>query len=148
MGFQEILYDVKPDIIIECGTNRGGSALFMAHVCDIVGRGKIITIDIRQIANRPIHPRVEYLCGSTTSEETITRIKKKILTGDTVLVNLDSDHRMDHVLRELELYCSFVTKGSYLILEDTALNGNPIHDDGTNWAAGPSEALQAFLKKK
>ena len=140
--FQEIVQEVRPDVIVEAGTYKGGSAFFLASILDAVGHGQVVSIDIVEQKARPDHPRVHYLLGSSTSEEIVKQVKSFIREGNTVMVALDSDHRRDHVLAELRIYSELVTAGSYLIVEDTHFNGNPILPD---WGPGPNEALQAFL---
>jgi len=141
--YQEILFELQPDIIIECGSASGGSALFYASICDIINRGRIISIDIEE-RERPIHERIKYLIGSSISAEIIAKIKKEIKAADKVLVSLDSDHHKDHVLSELKLYSQIVTKDSYLIVEDTNINGHPVVP---KYGPGPMEALEEFLKE-
>lgn len=140
--FQEIVHETRPDVIVEAGTYKGGSAFFLASILDAVGHGQVVSIDIVEHEERPDHPRVHYLLGSSTSEEIVDQVKLFIREGDTVMVALDSDHRRDHVLDELRIYSELVTVGSYLIVEDTHFNGNPILP---GWGPGPNEALQAFL---
>ncbi|MEM3362666.1 MAG: CmcI family methyltransferase [Candidatus Anstonellaceae archaeon] len=141
--YQEIIFEVKPDIIIESGTANGGAALFLACVCDLVNKGKVITIDIKVMPNRPKHNRIIYLLGSSTSDEIIEKIKGLIGENDKVMVILDSDHKREHVLNELKIYSKFVTKGSYLIVEDTNLNGHPVK---LSFGPGLMEAVEEFLK--
>src|SRR3989338_9249053 len=126
--YQEIIFNTKPDVIVECGTFDGGSALFLASLFDIIGNGKVITVDIQKKRFKP-HPRVTYLTGSSTSKEIISKIKNLIKKGDKVMIILDSDHTKTHVLEELKAYNNLVTKGCYLIVEDTNVNGNPIQKD-------------------
>ena len=140
-NYQEILFNVKPDVIIECGTNAGGSALFLAHMCDLLGKGKVITIDIEEM-ERPEHGRITYLIGDTTSSEIVNKVKEFISPADVVLVILDSDHTAPHVLNEMRLYNKLVTVGSYMIVEDTIIGGNPV---APIWAPGPMGAVQQFL---
>ena len=142
--FQEIVHEVRPDVIVEAGTYKGGSAFFLASILDAVGHGQVVSIDIVEHEERPDHPRVHYLLGSSTSEEIVDQVRSFIREGDTVMVALDSDHRRDHVLEELRIYSDLVTAGSYLIVEDTHLNGNPILP---GWGPGPNEALESFLAK-
>jgi cephalosporin hydroxylase len=141
--YQEIITSVKPDIIIECGTAHGGSALYLASVCDLINHGRIITIDIRDNQNRPDHKRIKYLKGSSISAEKVEQVKREIHKEDTVLVILDSLHKYNHVLQELELYKELVTPGSYLIVEDTNINGHPIRP---GCGKGPMEAVEEFLE--
>jgi len=141
--YQEILVRIRPDKIIECGTAQGGSALFLAHICDIIDQGEVITIDIDDIKGRPEHERIEYLFGSSISEEILHMVSNRIQGEDVVMVILDSDHNRDHVLKEMELYSPLVTRGSYLVVEDTNINGNPVLAD---FGPGPAEAVREFLQ--
>lgn len=141
--YQEIIYDTKPDIIIECGTFEGGSAYFLASICDITGNGHIITIDNTDSPLRPKHPRITYVKGSTISDEAMERVRPLVKPGQRVMVILDSNHRKRYVLKELELYSPLVSLGGYLIVEDTHLNGHPIESD---YGPGPMEAVREFMK--
>lgn len=141
--YQEIISSIKPDLIIETGTFNGGSALYLASICDIIKKGKVISIDIEKRKNRPIHPRIKYLLGSSTSESIVEQIKKTINQKDKVLIILDSDHSKKHVLNELNIYKGLVTKGSYIIVEDTNVNGHPI---AIEHGPGPMEAIYEFLR--
>lgn len=169
--YQEMIFAIRPDVIIECGTANGGSALFLASMLDLVNRGEVLTIDIEDkvygdyvssygcpalpshevatdiedkvFGDRPQHKRIKYLHGSSTSEEIVEQVRK-LLSDKQVMVILDSDHRKEHVLNELRIYSKFVTTGSYIIVEDTNLNGHPI---AANFGAGPMEAVEEFLKE-
>lgn len=141
--YQEILYDVKPDIVIETGTMYGGSALFLASICDIINKGSIVSIDINRKDNFPEHERIKYITGSSIDEEIANQVKDMIKPNDKVLVILDSEHNKNHVLEEMDLYHKLVTKNSYLIVEDTAINGHPIEP---TFGEGPMEAVKEFLK--
>jgi cephalosporin hydroxylase len=142
--YQEILYELKPDIVIETGTNEGGGAGFLASIMDSIGKGKVIAVDIEELENRPVHERISYLKGSSTADEITQKISKMIEGSQVVLVILDSDHNMHHVLKEMNIYCDFVTPDSYMIVEDSNINGHPIMP---NWGDGPFEAIQEFLNK-
>lgn len=139
--YQEIISETKPDVIIEAGTAYGGSALFLASICDLANRGRIITIDVEEQAGRPEHDRIKYLSGSSTSGEIVSEVKKSIQSEDRVMVILDSDHRAAHVRQELELYSGLVSVGCYLIVEDTNINGHPVIP---NYGDGPMEAVTQF----
>lgn len=141
--YQEIIFEIKPDVIIECGTDNGGSALFMANILDLIGNGKIISIDILKNDNLPKHKRIEYLMGSSTDLDIFSKVKTIIKKNDVVLVILDSDHRKFHVLSEMKLYSNLVTKGSYMIVEDTNINGHPVLKE---YGEGPFEAVEEFFK--
>jgi len=140
--YQEILSERKPDVLIECGTYKGGSAFYFANLMDQLGRGRIITIDIEKQPNLPQHPRITYLEGSSVAPESLAKIRALLQPGETVMVSLDSDHHKDHVLKELELYHPLVTPGQYLVVEDTHMGGHPILP---SHGPGPLEAVQAFL---
>lgn len=125
--YQEIIYDIEPDIIIECGTYKGGTTLFLASICDLIGKGRIITVDIKEQIT-PKHSRITYLIGSSTSKEVEDKIKSLINESDKVMAILDSDHGKDHVLSEMEIYGNLVTRGAYLIVEDTIqMGGSQAH---------------------
>lgn len=154
--YQQIVYEVKPDVIVETGTLLGGSAYYLASLCDLIGRGRVITIDVDSTEDslsrvrepvckaRPDHPRITYLRGSSTSEDVLQRVQSLIQAGDRVLVILDSDHSKTHVFKELCAYSSLVSIGSYLIVEDTNVNGHPVLPQ---FGPGPMEAVEGFLTK-
>lgn len=140
--YQEILHEVKPELIIETGTYRGGSALFLASISDLLRRGEVVTIDSAQQKGRPRHRRITYLTGSSTSNKILRQVRRRARGKSAVLVILDSGHGKDHVLTELHAYAPFVTPGSYLVVEDTNLNGHPVESDH---GPGPAEAVEEFL---
>lgn len=140
--YQEMLYEIQPDFVIECGTFAGGSALYFASIMDLMGKGKVITIDINSNPKYPKHPRIQYLTGSSTSPEIVAQVRKMIRPGDKVMVSLDSDHSKNHVLGEMRAYSPLVNEGSYLVVEDTNINGHPVFP---SFGPGPMEALDAFL---
>jgi cephalosporin hydroxylase len=143
--YQELIASLKPQLVIETGTAFGGSALFLATVCDAVGSGEILSIDSEPRAGRPRHDRVSYLVGSSIAPETLARVAEHVRGKAPVMVILDSDHSRDHVLAELRHYADFVTPGSYLVVEDTNLNGHPVV---ANFGPGPMEALREFLGER
>lgn len=140
--YQEILHRVRPAVVIETGTAFGASAHFIASMMDLVGTGRIITVDIEARAGRPAHPRITYVTGSSVAPEIVEQVRDLVGAAAPVLVLLDSDHARDHVLAELEAYSPMVTPGSYLIVEDTNLNGHPADPE---FGPGPMEALDTFL---
>jgi cephalosporin hydroxylase len=145
--YQEILWETKPDVIIECGTFHGGSTLYYAKLFDIMdSNGMIITIDVDAMPDMPVHERITYLYGSSTSAEILDKVKELIQGKEKIMVILDSDHSKDHVLKELELYHGFVTKGCYLVVEDSNINGHPVYS-GFGQGPGPMEAMDEFLPK-
>jgi cephalosporin hydroxylase len=139
--YQELMTRARPDVIVETGTHKGGSAFYMATICDLLDKGRIITVDITEKPDRPEHPRITYLTGSSIAPEIVERIREE--AKGTVMVILDSNHTRDHVLAELEAYSPLVEQGSYVIVEDTNVNGHPSHP---KYGPGPWEAVEDFLK--
>jgi cephalosporin hydroxylase len=140
--YQEILDEVRPAVIVECGTANGGSALFLASICELLGHGEVITVDIAEHSGRPSHDRITYLKGSSTAPEVVEKVTQLVAGRTPVVAILDSDHSCDHVLRELRLYAPLVSAGSYLIVEDSNVNGHPVLPD---FGPGPAEAVARFL---
>ena len=143
--YQELLYELRPDVVIETGTAWGGSALFLASVLDVLGHGTVISVDLRPRTPLPAHPRVRYLRGSSTDPLVLERVTLACEGADGILVILDSDHRCAHVLDELRLYSPLVPVGSYIIVEDTNVNGHPAMPE---WGPGPREAVEQFLDEE
>ncbi|MHB8488385.1 MAG: CmcI family methyltransferase [Candidatus Dormibacteria bacterium] len=141
--YQEIIQELRPALIVECGTAHGGSAYFLASICDLLGSGEIVTIDVETKPGRPIHPRITYILGSSVDSDVIAQVQSRVPATGNVLVILDSDHRAPHVERELSLYSGMVTLGSYLIVEDTNINNHPV---GPGFGPGPMEAVSSFLE--
>ena len=140
--YQEILYEVRPDFIVESGTKHGGSAYYLASICDFLGHGEVLTIDIEPQPNPPAHARITYLTGSSVDPDIFARATAAIPEGAAVLVVLDSDHSQAHVLHELKVWHSLVSVGSYLIVEDTNISGHPVAD---HRGPGPWEAIAEWL---
>ena len=140
---QEMLYELKPDLIIECGTYKGGNALYLACLLDFMNKGEIISIDIVDYENKPKHPRITYLTGSTVAPEILSILDERSKNKESVLVILDDDHSRDHVLNEMKIYSKYVTKGNYMIVEDSNVNGHPVFPE---FGPGPYEAIEDFIK--
>jgi cephalosporin hydroxylase len=140
--YQELLFGLRPDVIVETGTALGGSAYFMACICDMIGNGRIVTIDIGTVPDRPAHPRIEYVLGSSVDPPIVSGVEASIEPGEKVLVILDSKHEHDHVLAEMRTYSHLVSEGSYLIVEDTNINSWRPPD---RRRPGPLEAVRDFL---
>jgi cephalosporin hydroxylase len=141
--YQEILFETRPEIVVETGTASGGSALYLASLCDLLGTGRVISVDIDVVEGRPEHERITYLTGSSTSEEIVAKVREQAAGAASVMVVLDSDHRKGHVLDELRLYSALVTVGGYLVVEDTNINGHPVY---RKFGPGPMEAVDEFLR--
>lgn len=125
---QEVIYRIKPDVIIETGVAHGGSLIYYASLCKAMGKGRIIGIDIEiRSHNRTAieaHELAEYITlieGGSTDEKIVDQVKALVKPDETVLVILDSNHAKQHVLRELNAYSSLVTKGSYIVATDGSM---------------------------
>lgn len=133
--YQEIVWDLRPTLIIETGTAYGGSALYFARQLDRVGGGSVISIDLDPAEKLPQHPRVTYIRGlSSIREDVVQAVGTIAHEHPRVMVVLDSDHAKRHVLAELDCYADLVTAGQFLVVEDTNLNGRPVDID---WKGGP-----------
>ena len=139
--FQEIITETRPEVIVETGTFRGGSAYFLASICDMLGAGEVISIDVEPVRHDyPRHPRITYLGGhSSTDPEIVSEVRACVGDRRTMVI-LDSDHSRGHVTAELEAYAPLVSPGCYLIVEDS--NIGLVRKD---LAPGPAEAIAAFL---
>jgi len=156
IAMQEILWEVQPDLIIETGIAHGGSLVFYASILELIGKGEVLGIDIdirehnrREIESHPMFKRISMIEGSSVSEDIVGQARKTTNEKQTVLVVLDSNHTHEHVLKELQLYSSLVTKGSYLVVFDTIIEDMP--DDSfpdRPWGKGnnPKTAAREFLK--
>ncbi len=139
--YQELLVRTRPDFVVETGTWSGGSALYFAMLLDHLGHGGVITVDIEVKSNRPEHPRISYITGSSVDAAVVEQIRETA-GNQRAMVVLDSDHRADHVYEELLAYGPLVQTGDYLIVEDTNLNGHPAYPE---FGPGPMEAVDRFL---
>jgi cephalosporin hydroxylase len=144
---QEIVAEVRPDVIVESGTLLGGSAALWAMLLEQVNPdGRVITIDVEERASQArelpvVRRRVDFLTGSSTDPEVVAEVRRRV-EGKNVLVILDSTHDYDHVRAELGVFAPIVSVGSYLIVQDTFVNGHPVEPD---WGPGPMEAVADFL---
>jgi len=140
--YQEMIHEYRPDAIIEAGTKFGGSAYYFARLFDLVGHGKVITIDIEEQPNRPEHPRITYLTGSST-DPAIADSVDALVDGGKPLIVLDSSHNRDHVLNELRLWSPRVPVGWHIVVEDTHAGGHPVTTNHRR--GGPWSAVERFL---
>ncbi|MBW1705214.1 MAG: cephalosporin hydroxylase family protein [Deltaproteobacteria bacterium] len=154
---QEILWKVKPDLVVETGIAHGGSIIFYSSILELIGKGLVLGIDVdirthnrKLIEAHPMFNRIEMIEGDSVSEEVFAQVRE--IAGDkrTVLVCLDSMHTHEHVIKELELYSSIVTKGSYLVVFDTIiedLSEDCIGDRSWGKGNNPKTAVHEFIKK-
>ena len=143
LQYANIVHETRPDLIVETGTFAGGSALFLAHICDLVDHGRVLSIDLKTDRTLPPHPRIDYLLGmSSTSPEVVSHVAKDC-DGKRVMVILDSAHNADHVEKEMTLYAPYVAKGCYLIVEDSNVDGYFLGAGDIN-GEGPAEAIKRW----
>lgn len=128
LRIQEVVYAVKPDVIVEAGVAHGGSLVFYATLCKALERGRVIGVDIeirphnrKAIEEHFLFPYITLIEGSSIAEDIVGRVRGEIRPGETVLVMLDSKHTKDHVRGELEAYSPLVTPGSYIVVADGIL---------------------------
>jgi len=128
MATQEVIWATKPDVIIETGVARGGSVLFMASLLEVIGKGKVIGVDIDirahnrdSIETHPMSKRVTLIEGGSVDAAVLDKVRAEIPEGARVMVVLDSDHSRDHVLAECRAYGDMVTPGCYMVVADTAV---------------------------
>ena len=157
IAMQEIIWEVKPDLIIETGIAHGGSSVFYASMMQLLDRGgEVISIDIdirkhnrTAIENHPMSKYITMLEGSSIDESIFQQVVNLVQDRGTILVVLDSNHTHHHVLRELQLYSLLVTKGSYLVVFDTVIEDMPPECfPNRPWGKGdnPKTAVWEFLK--
>ena len=139
--YQEIMAETRPDLVVETGTYRGGSAHFLASVCDLLGAGEVISIDIEpEREDYPQHPRITYLGGRSSTDADVLADVRRRVEGRRTLIVLDSDHSQKHVEAELDAYAPLVPVGCYLIVEDS--NIGQIRED---LMPGPLQAIETFV---
>ena len=156
IAIQEIIWETKPDIVVETGIARGGSLILSASLLELLGGGrKVIGIDIdirrhnrTDIENHPLSKHITLIEGSSI-DETIAKKVSKSCSGKKTVVILDSNHTHKHVLKELELYSPLVGKDSYIIAMDTFIENMPKGFFNRPWDKGnsPATAVDAFLEK-
>ncbi len=152
---QELVWRLKPDLIIETGVAHGGSLVFYASLCAAMGSGRVIGVDIEirphnraAIEAHPLHRLITLVEGSSTAPDVVAAVKEQVTSGMSVLVVLDSNHTKDHVRAELEAYAPLVSVGSYIIAADgimATLAGAPRTDPDWTWN-NPVSAAQEFVK--
>jgi len=150
MMMAELIHTVRPDVIVETGTAHGGTAVFYASMLELLGKGKVISIDVsipnrEAIAAHPMGKRIVLLQGDSVGM--VDQVRSFVSPGDVVIVALDSDHSCDHVLAELEAYSSFVGQGSYIVAFDGVMKIlADVHGGSHSWLYdSPAEAIEQFL---
>ncbi|MCI0541032.1 MAG: cephalosporin hydroxylase family protein [Verrucomicrobiales bacterium] len=157
VAMQEIIWEVKPALIVETGIAHGGSLIFYASMLELIGgEGRVVGIDVDirahnrvEIECHPMFKRITMLQGSSVDESIVAQVRKLSAGRRPVLVALDSNHSRAHVLRELQLYAPLVTKGSYLVVFDTiAEEMTPELLGNRPWGRGnsPKTAVHEFVR--
>lgn len=153
---QELIYSLKPDVIIETGVAHGGSLIFYASLCKAMDKGRVVGVDIEirpynreAIETHPLFPLVTLVEGDSTDPVTVEQVESSIEPDDTVLVLLDSNHTKEHVLAELNAYAPLVSEGSYMVAMDGIMEqivGAPRTKPDWAWN-NPRRAALEFVEK-
>lgn len=153
---QEVVHRVKPDVILETGIAHGGSLVYSASLCKILGKGRVIGVDIeirphnrKAIEEHPLAPLITMIEGSSVDPAVVAKAKALVKPGETALVILDSNHTKAHVLAELEAYHGLVTPGSYIVATDgIMLDLADVPRGGKDWAKdNPTAAAAEFAAR-
>jgi cephalosporin hydroxylase len=151
--YQEVVARLQPDVIVETGVAHGGSAVFSASLCRLLGKGRVVAVDIeirphnrKAIETHPLADLIALIEGSSTAPTVVEAVKAHIHPGETVLVVLDSNHSYAHVRAELEAYAPLVTPGSYIIATDGLMrNLTDVPRGSPQWARdNPAQAAIDF----
>ena len=156
IAIQEIIWNVRPDLIIETGIAHGGSLVFSASILELIGNGDVLGIDIDireqnriEIEKHKMYKRIRMIEGSSVDSKVAKKVYEFAKDKKRIMVFLDSNHTHEHVLKELKTYSPLVTKGSYLIVFDTIIEDMPTDFFGKrSWSKGnnPKSAIHEFLK--
>lgn len=158
IAMQELIWEIKPDLIIETGIAHGGSLIYYASILELMGHGEVLGIDIdirahnrKEIEQHPMFKRITMIEGSSISQETVDQVAAFANGKKKILVSLDSNHTHEHVMDELRLYSPFVSPGSYIVVFDTIVEDLPegYFSQQRPWGIGnnPKTAVHAFLKE-
>lgn len=156
LRMQELVYRVAPDVIVETGVAHGGSLVFYAGLCRLLGRGRVIGVDVEirphnreAIEAHPLAPLIELVEGDSVAPEVVADVRGRVRPGENVLVILDSNHTKDHVLAELEAYAPLVPPGSYLVAMDGHIMERAVGlpRSAPDWATNnPKAAAAEFVR--
>ncbi|MBN2707234.1 MAG: class I SAM-dependent methyltransferase [Deltaproteobacteria bacterium] len=146
--YQEIVVELRPDLIIEMGSFQGGSTLYLAHLLELLGHGRVVSVDLDHSRFVADHPRITTLTGSTQSPAVADCLRREAAAGSVLIIH-DADHSYQAVLADLCLYADLVTKGSYFIVEDGVVDlfGEDSLLGSTMGGPGPLPAIREFLAK-
>ncbi len=150
---QEVIYQVKPDVIIETGIAHGGSLIFHASLCQAMGKGRVVGVDIEirphnreAITSHELHKYITMYEGSSIDPDVVSKVRNEVKDNDRVLIILDSNHTKEHVLGEIEAYAPLVSKNSYVIACDgimAEVKGAPRTEEDWDWN-NPVTAAKEF----
>jgi cephalosporin hydroxylase len=152
---QELLWKVRPDVVIECGVAHGGALVLYASILELLGKGHVVGVDVEirkynrlALQSHPLSKRFSLIEGSSVEKGTLEQVKRHLQPDDVVMVTLDSNHTRDHVRRELELYAPLVSPDSYLVVFDGVMQVLTDAPGGSpEWAQdNPWHAIQDFLR--
>jgi cephalosporin hydroxylase len=151
--YQEAIQTLQPDVIIETGVAHGGSAIFSASLCRLLGKGRVVAVDIeirphnrQRIESHPLSDLITLIEGSSTAPAIVEQVKGLIKPGEKVLVVLDSDHSYRHVMNELEAYAPLVSEGSWIVATDGLMQDlTDVPRGNADWGAdNPAKAARDF----
>ncbi len=158
LAMQELIWQVRPSVVVETGVAHGGSAVFYASMLELLGgEGVVIGVDVdirshnrAAIEAHPMAKRIRLIEGSSIDPEVVAEVFRQVGDRGPVIVTLDSNHTREHVLAELRAYAKLVKKGSYLVVFDTLLEDLPAQlSSGRPWGPGngPKTAVEEFLQE-
>jgi cephalosporin hydroxylase len=151
---QEMIHRLRPDVIVETGVAHGGSLVFYASLCQVMGRGRVVGVDVEirphnraALDAHPLRPLITLIEGSSTDPAIVEQVRAQIGPDERVLVLLDSNHTYEHVLAELRAYAPLVTPDSYLVVQDGIMYDLwDVPGGRETWAEdNPVRAVEAFL---
>jgi cephalosporin hydroxylase len=154
---QEVIYHLKPDLIIETGVAHGGGLIFYSSLCKMIGKGRVVGIDIEirphnraAIEAHELRDYITLIEGDSTAAGTVEQVKPLVKSSEQVLVILDSNHSYAHVQKELEAYADMVTQGSYIVVTDGIMSDLADVPRGeAGWSTdNPTEAARDFVRKR
>jgi cephalosporin hydroxylase len=144
VAYQEMIFVVRPDWVIETGTGDGGRALFLASICELVGHGQVLSIDSELPVDLPSHPRLRFLTGEAQDPATVDAVRALVGEDESAVVVLGGVADRVATYAQFAAYSPFVPVGSYVVVTDTVVNGHPV------WPAfgpGPAEAVKQILTR-
>ncbi len=145
IAYQELVVDLRPDWIIETGTGSGGRALLLATVCDALEHGRLVSIDPKDDAGRPAHPRITYVVGTPQATEVAAQVRELVGEAPNAVVILGQRGRKRRIAEQFAAYERFVPVGSYVVVEETIVNGHPVWP---SHGAGPAEFVKDVLNTR